>query len=103
MCELTKLISHVYTFLNNYFKDVIQPNEEKNKIKDDVESKGKKIVEMEVWLCSHAKNPSGTIRSRRTEAAGRVPKNVESKYFLETLGKPKIHICKFWLKYEGSL
>ena len=87
MCELTKLISHVYTFLNNYFKDVIQPNEEKNKIKDDVESKGKKIVEMEVWLCSHAKNPSGTIRSRRTEAAGRVPKKYIEQVFPRNTGK----------------
>ena len=57
---------------------------------------------MEVQLCSHAKNPSGTIRSRRTEAAGRVQRNRESKYFLETLGKPEIHICKFWFKYEAS-
>lgn len=65
--------------------------------------KGKRWWKWKFGSVAMQKTQVVQLEAKRAEAAGRVQRNIESKYFLETLGKPKIHVCKFWFKYEASL
>ena len=56
-------------------------------MKDGVESKREEMVEMEVWLCSHAENPSGTVRSKKGWGSRKGTKKYRKQVFPGNTGK----------------